>query len=362
MQTWLSVIDQHCIDATDTNNSDPVLIISHPGIYDRRLIRSLIRGTSPVALVDSQTPDYLRDSIDPKHQSKPGTLCGPVLVDRAWLALQTGTLLSSIQSGLTNKQVKTLDVSDQTTYLGSQRRELRPYWFPALDPKLAQVATETILDASKKDSMDFPALMHAPIEIFLIRHLCKLPISPNQISILCNVVAYTATFLFAQGLLAWGVIVALVVGIIDELDGKQARVKLEETPVGELEHTFDYLYELSWWVSLAYYLTSSGELNNAYLFFLLMFGSDILSKLCRLSVLTVTGLTLDVISPIDRQLRLVTGRRNIYIWLFAIGLITSSGAQAYMGICLWAAASAVAHTLRATMIVLGHRQAATEKL
>ncbi|HEC13926.1 MAG TPA: CDP-alcohol phosphatidyltransferase family protein, partial [Acidiferrobacteraceae bacterium] len=252
MKTWVSILEQHCTDVSNTNGSDPVLIVPHPGIYDTRLIRNLAQGTSPTALVDSQPPDYLNVLPDPQYLSAQGILCGPVCVDRAWLTLQTGSFLSFIQSGLFNEQVKALDVSEQTTYLDSQRRELRPYWFPALDPKLRQVATETILDASKKESMDFPALLHAPIEIFLIQHLCKLPISPNQITIFCNIVAYTATFLFSQGLLAWGIMVALAVGIIDGLDGKQARVKLEVTPVGEYEHTFDYLYELSWWFSLAY--------------------------------------------------------------------------------------------------------------
>ena len=56
-----------------------------------------------------------------------------------------------------------------------------------------------------------------------------------------NIVAWAATFLFATGRLGWGTILALAVGILDGLDGKQARVKIETTKAGKLEHWFDAL-------------------------------------------------------------------------------------------------------------------------
>ena len=50
-----------------------------------------------------------------------------------------------------------------------------------------------------------PALVHAPIENFIVGKLCKTTVTPNQLTIFCNVVAWGATILFATGNLGWGI-------------------------------------------------------------------------------------------------------------------------------------------------------------
>ena len=121
-----------------------------------------------------------------------------------------------------------------------------------------------LLDAAQKGSLDFPAMVHAPIENFLISHLCKTAITPNQLTAITNIAAWGATFLFATGRLGWGTILALVVGVLDGLDGKQARVKIETSKVGKLEHWFDAFFENSWWIALAYHLQSSGTTPRCF--------------------------------------------------------------------------------------------------
>ena len=144
------------------------------------------------------------------------------------------------------------------------RREIRPYWFPAPAPGQSQEAERVLLDAAQKGTQDFPALVHAPIENFLVSQLCKTAITPNQLTVFSNIVAWGATFLFATGHLTAGTVLALSVGILDGLDGKQARLKIETSKMGKLEHWFDALFEISWWIALAYYLQSSGRLRSAF--------------------------------------------------------------------------------------------------
>lgn len=121
----------------------------------------------------------------------------------------------------------------------------------------------------RRKELDIPALVHAPIETFLVSKLCKFPITPNQLTIFCNIIAWGATILFATGNLGCGIAVALAVGVLDGLDGKLARVKLETSKAGKLEHFFDVLFENSWWIALAFYLQSAGKLPGAYHYLLL---------------------------------------------------------------------------------------------
>jgi hypothetical protein len=108
----------------------------------------------------------------------------------------------------------------------------------------------------QKGSLDLPALVHAPIEKFLISYLCRTSITPHQLTIAWIVLACATTILFALGHLIWGIVLALVVGILDGLDGKQARIKVETSKSGTLEHRFDSLFEVAWPSALAYHFST----------------------------------------------------------------------------------------------------------
>ena len=127
-------------------------------------------------------------------------------------------------------------------------------------------------------------MVHGPIENFLISRLCRTAITPNQLTLITNVVAWGATFLFASGHLGWGTIVALAVGILDGLDGKQARVKVETSKIGKLEHWFDAFFEHSWWIAIAYYLQTSGRLPAALGYYLLLMGGEAVAGSAALGV------------------------------------------------------------------------------
>src|SRR5205814_3352310 len=79
-------------------------------------------------------------------------------------------------------------------------------------------AKRALLDSIQKGPTDIPPWFHAPIETFLVSRLCKTPITPNQLTLFCNVVAWTVTVLLVTGHVAWGLGLALVVGVLDGLD------------------------------------------------------------------------------------------------------------------------------------------------
>lgn len=325
-----------------------------PGLFDPRAIRALAAAPSPCALTDAAPPPVLAGLLPPRHGPW-GWSCGPVHLDRAALESLGEPLDDLARRGMEAGRLRALDVSDLDDYLPEQRRRLRPYWFPALAPGQTDPAETALLDYAQKGTLDLPARVHAPVERLLVRRLCQWPVTPNQLTVLSNLVAYAATWALATGRHAAGLGIALAVGVLDGLDGKQARVKQEETPAGEWEHELDYLYENSWWAALAWSLAP--VLPASWGWFGLLFGSELATKACRGLVKWRTGRIIDDQSRLDRRLRLVTGRRNVYVWIITAGALLASPAVGFQAACLWAAATAALHVWRAGAILLARPSA-----
>jgi phosphatidylglycerophosphate synthase len=167
----------------------------------------------------------------------------------------------------------------------------------------------------------------------------------------CNIVAWIVTALLATGRLGWGLGLALVVGVLDGLDGKQARVKLETSKVGKLEHFLDALFENSWWIALAWHLSVSGKLPDAFAYLGLLIGAEVLNALARASIVRYHGKSMAELGRFDRIFRLISGRRNIYVWILALGLICGAPAGAFKLIVWWEAVTAAVHLARAVWAV-----------
>jgi phosphatidylglycerophosphate synthase len=186
-------------------------------------------------------------------------------------------------------------------------------------------------------------MVHAPIETWLVARLCRTGITPNRITFFTALISAGVVLLFATGHLVAGVAAALVVGVLDGLDGKQARVKVETTPLGRHEHALDYVLELAWWTALAFHFRASGLLPAAGAWLGLLVASDLVDRLAKAAVKKRTGRNLDDVAPIDRFARLIGGRRNIYVWLLAGGLMLHAPHQAFVGLCAWGALTAATH-------------------
>src|SRR5438094_6794896 len=229
------------------------------------------------------------------------------------------------------------------------RRHVRPLCFPALEQN-RRVAERAILDAAQKGTLDLPAYFHAPIETGIISLLCKTRITPNQITITGFIAGCSATAAFALGRVGLGILAALIFGIVDGLDGKQARVKIEMTEHGKWEHHLDYVIENSWWLAIAFHLWRSGQFPNVFYFFALLVGSHLLDEFAKRRVKIAKGRLLDDVAPLDRAFRLIAARRNVYVWMLACGFLLGAFPQSYAIICGWAAFSAAIHLVRSVWL------------
>jgi len=84
-------------------------------------------------------------------------------------------------------------------------------------------------------------------------------------------------------------------------------------------------------------------------------GAEAVAGLSKLSVLRACGRTLDELGDFNRIVRLIGGRRNVYVWLFALGLLLGAPAQAFALMTTWAAVTAAVQVVRASVVVRTHR-------
>jgi phosphatidylglycerophosphate synthase len=338
-----------------------LLMLRGDSVFDARLLRLLRMQDSPVAAVDSAVPSNLRPLVSAAPMTNRGKFCGAALLSRDWVTGRSAPFEEALCAGLEDGSVAPFDVARHSWDSAELHRDLRAYWFPVPSPAHNKLAENVILDAGQKGTLDIPALVHAPIETFIVSKLCKTTVTPNQLTIFCNIVAWGATVLFATGNLGWGIAIALAVGVLDGLDGKLARVKLETSKAGKLEHFFDALFENSWWVALAFHLSVSGKLPHAFSYLGLLIGAEVLNALARASIVRYYGKSITELGRFDRIFRLVGGRRNIYVWILALALILGIVTGAFKLIAWWEAVTAAVHLPRASWALWALRSQSTPR-
>jgi phosphatidylglycerophosphate synthase len=329
------------------DQSERFLIVPANTYCDARLLVTLCTKDSSAALVDSNPPEFARSLIrDP---------CGPALVTKDFLSAFSPTMpfFEQLKARIDNRQIDIVDVAEQDDYIVSMRRRVRPFCFPVPAEQNRRLVERVILDSAQKGTLDLPAYLHAPIETRIISLLCKTRITPNQITIAGFIIGCSATAAFVVGRVGVGILAALIFGIVDGLDGKQSRVKIETTERGKWEHHLDYVIENSWWAAIAFHLWRSGQFPNVFYFLALLIGSHLLDEFAKRRAKMATGRLLDDVAPFDRVFRLIAARRNVYVWILACGFLLNALPQSYAVICGWAAFSAAIHLVRSIWICDG---------
>jgi phosphatidylglycerophosphate synthase len=329
--------------------SERFLIVPANIYCDARLLAALCPKDSSAALVDSNPPEFARSLIR--------NPCGPALVTRDFLfALSLAApFFEELKNSIDIRKIDIVDAAAQDDYVVTMRRRVRPVCFPAPSEQNRRLAERIILDSAQKGTLDLPAYFHAPIETGLISLLCKTRITPNQITIAGFIIGCGATAAFAVGRVGLGILAALIFGVVDGLDGKQSRVKIEMTERGKWEHHLDYLIENSWWAAIAFHLWRSGQFPEVFYFFALLIGSHLLDEFAKRRAKMAKGRLLDDITPFDRAFRLIAARRNVYVWILACGFLLDAFPQSYAIICGWAAVSAAVHLMRSIWICNARR-------
>ena len=202
------------------------LIVPANVFCDARLLADLAARDSSTLLVDSNPPHFVQQMIQNPS--------GPALLTREFLleCSDSAPILEELKQKSETGEIDILDAAKVDDYIVSMRRHVRPLCFAAPQAQQRFLAERVILNAAQNGTLDFPAYVHAPIETTIVSLLCKTRITPNQVTIAGFIIGCSATTAFALGRLGMGLVAALAFGIVDGLDGKLSRVKVETTERG----------------------------------------------------------------------------------------------------------------------------------
>lgn len=310
----------------------PFLVVEGSYVLDERIARELARQEGLVVCYDSEPArvgavrvfvegaklKIGRDLDESSGVYIGAALCNakvlPLLRGRSWLEC----LAQMAQEGC----VAALDVAGIEPYVAGMRRRVKPFWFGVETKEDARLCKEMLVERAQKRTLDVLAWnFNRPIENWIVRRIADLPITPNQMSILTYVVAGLVTYLLLSGRLLPASLLAFAVNVMDGLDGKLARVKGMATKLGHLEHSFDLLYEQSWYIALAWAIHRlRGDplplvLGSAALLF------DSFARHVSMQFSQVMGVSLADYAPFDRRFRSFDGRRNIYTIYILLGAV-----------------------------------------
>lgn len=270
----------------------PLLLIEAGLIADERLIAAFLKAAR-----ERCGPTFSLVAVGP--DGLPGGLAWlpDASVDADWAVL--------IESAAR------IDLSDTPTYSPERRRHVPLMWERPTDAASGRKAANQLLAAAQKGCLDWPArFIHPPIENAAVRLLWSTPVTPNMISVLAFLLGLYAAWSFATGALWTGLLLALIVGPIDGIDGKLARSRMEFSRWGDLEHVGDKIVEYAWIAGLAAAIGTGTAWALAALITATALAEAVQGEFYR----RITGAQLDDAGSFERAHRLVSGRRNTFFW------------------------------------------------
>ena len=214
---------------------------------------------------------------------------------------------------LASGRAKPFDVGAVEVLEPTVRRVLRPLCVVVRD-KASWLKAKRALVFRTQKGLHFTGYMNKPVEDRVVYHISeRLWITPNAITVLGNILAFSIVPLFVMGYFLHAALLAYLVGIVDGLDGKLARARGFLTRLGHIEHSFDMLFEQTWYLAF----TLGLYLAYGYWWLLLAGGAflvlDTFVRHIYMQFKDVMGIALTAASPADRRFALVDGRRNMYL-------------------------------------------------
>jgi len=346
--------------------SDLFLLIDGDCVFEIGLLRILLDYKKVALCCDSQSDEN-------SGGGSPRILCEDGQIQRigkdlkSWNKIYTGVALCnrrilslledqgvnltdwpvSLNRVLSQQDVSCLDLSEAASYDSELRRKVKPFWGRINSAQDLKEAKKRLVTGTQKRTLDVMAwYVHRPIENRITYYLSELPLTPNQLTIFTNILAFFITFLFFKGNLLIASLLIFVVNIMDGLDGKQARAKGLFTHIGNLEHSLDTLYEQSWYIafSWAIFTISRSFLPLQLCLAIILF--DSFNRHCSMQFRAVMGVPLADYSPFDRAFRRFDGRRNIYTVYILVGILIGQPIYSLLAMLIHAIVTGLVYFLR----------------
>jgi hypothetical protein len=288
---------------------------------------------------------------------------GNLLIDQRlleWLARQPGDVLLTDRegnppevAGCTHREAfEDSDLANRNSIVALGR--LPSYWetmhgdvpihlLRVDETRDEQLAWEVLLDHIQRRTQELPSrYFDIPFENRLVRLLAPTAISANQVTILTTLLGFLVAVLYLEGWLRTGVLLAILVEVLDGVDGKLARITRTTSKFGEQEHVLDFFYENSGYLALGFFFAQHG-LPHARVAAAAMVAFDATDNIAYALLDVRWGRSLDNVNPFLERFRLIGGRRNIYNWIFLTGFFLSAAPAAFAVAVIWAGVTATIH-------------------
>lgn len=341
-------------------------------IFDPRILSSLMSyetQSSIVLAVERKKPSHedgkvlekngkiiaIGKHVEPSNCVDTGIfLCTPGLFDYIPIADSKIEFSDCVNNAAQHGDAEIFDIHHVKSYSSGMRKEISPWWVDVDTERDLQTAERLLIEnASKNPSDALAAYVHKPIENKLVAFLSRFNITPNQFTIVVNILGYSVAALYLLGFLLPACLLSFIVGIVDGLDGKLARVKMKTSKLGSLEHSFDLLFEFSWFIALSIYMFR--ELNSSLALILtpiiilfISFYRHVYDQFRKTS-----GKSLDDMGNFERKFKRIAGRRNLYNLPLLAGILLARFYSfhaldgALLFILLQAAVTAIVYAARA---------------
>src|SRR5712691_5909458 len=307
---------------------DDILFVRGDCLVDPRLFAELLSRASPSWL--------------PVPQATADTLPAAARLSHAQLDTWA---TAGLKQWLQHSPVLKPEMLD--AYSPSHRGPVPFYVLTVTTPEEAEVATRTLIRAAQKRALDLPALLLDPVfENRLVFRLCNTRITPNQVTVFTTLLGACIAFLFLHGWLRLGITLAYVVEVLDGVDGKLARTKLQTSRLGEFEHVLDFFMEHAWYLTITSFLVTSTNDTQWWWIGGGLMVSDLLDNLLYYAGHVRLGKQLDELGPFDRGFRLIAGRRNIYAWMWVFGFWAGLPIHVFVAALAWAIVTVGVHSVR----------------
>ncbi len=304
-------------DAAAMLSGDAPVLAFQPGVVvDDRLIAAVAVAGPPCRLLAFATAREGAERVDSESfwgglALVPGGLARDVLRGLGDWELGSTLLRAAAEHGAARVFVEPLP-----TYAPERRRRVPFVWARPGSAAACAAATDALLASAQKGCLDWPARwLHPPIENALTRLLLPTFVTPNMVTAYGAVLGIAATVAFARGQLLLGLAIVLLLGPIDGVDGKLARVRHEFSRWGDIEHILDKALEYSWYLAIGVWLLLNGAGTGALIAALGVGVFGLAEALQGEFFRRFTGRQLDDWGPFERRLRLVASRRNTNFWL-----------------------------------------------
>lgn len=156
--------------------------------------------------------------------------------------------------------------------------------------------------------------IHRPLEDAIVYALYDMDrIGADHISLVTYALAAAVIYLLLAGRVGPALALAVLVGILDGVDGKIARLRGRKTVIGKLEHSFDMLYEQGWYAAYTWSAWKATGLDSLLALGLAWLVLDGLVRHVYNVAWIATGKSLKYHGGAAHYVTFIDGRRSVYV-------------------------------------------------